>query len=200
MKKLPRHGKTISFEALWDDYQALCKKAQSPLVQDPDELRYLSTLAQKKDTYLEVGTSFGGTLWVVGHYLNPGARVVGIDLPKVEPNKAERNERLRQCVDLVCRELQRRGINVSMLWTDSHAESTVNAVRYINGRYDLAFIDGDHTYHGVKQDLENYGKMSDVMVAHDLCLPDVNQAFQEYRVGHRSHAYGKKFRLGILEN
>ena len=51
---------------------------------------------------------------------------------------------------------------------------------------DVLFIDGDHSYEGVKHDLDNYGflvKSGGSIVCHDVCSgydPGVRQAFDEF--------------------
>jgi predicted O-methyltransferase YrrM len=60
-----------------------------------------------------------------------------------------------------------------MIVDDSHSTSCEDALlKVLNGRkIDLLFIDGDHSYNGVKQDFETYSKyMSDhgVVGFHDI--------------------------------
>lgn len=44
---------------------------------------------------------------------------------------------------------------------------TSNKVRELKAHFDLAFVDGDHTYEGVKKDFENLKNISDYIVFHD---------------------------------
>lgn len=73
-------------------------------------------------------------------------------------------------------------------WTFIH-ESSFNAEKLksqIPATLDILFIDGDHTYEGVKQDLANYASMvksGGRIILHDVCSgydPGVRQAFDEY--------------------
>ena len=48
------------------------------------------------------------------------------------------------------------------------------------GEYDVCFVDGDHSYMGVKEDLQNCKKRCKIIVAHDYGnLPEVTRAIDE---------------------
>ena len=60
---------------------------------------------------------------------------------------------------------------------DSHNPHVLNQVKThlrslsVNGLCDLLFIDGDHSFLGVKQDWEMYGDLSHMIAIHDIhCL------------------------------
>lgn len=56
--------------------------------------------------------------------------------------------------------------------------------KFENGQFDYIFIDGDHSYEGVFQDLNNYYskvKTGGVFSGHDINLQDVQRALSEFR-------------------
>lgn len=86
--------------------------------------------------------------------------------------------------------------NLYLLRKNSHDIETVNEIeKILNGRLiDFMFIDGDHSYEGVKKDYENYSKMirsGGVIAFHDIAIhpPEaqcsVNLAWNEIKKGHR---------------
>lgn len=98
---------------------------------------------------LEVGSLFGGTLWYWSH-LPKIELLVAVDLPSDwdQVRDGVREARAQWPAWLTPR-----------VWfhdheADSHAEATVAAVRGdLDGAlFDFAFIDGDHTYEGVRTD------------------------------------------------
>jgi hypothetical protein len=56
--------------------------------------------------------------------------------------------------------------------------------KFSNEQFDYVFIDGDHSYEGVKKDLNNYYskvKTGGVFSGHDINLQSVQQAVREFR-------------------
>lgn len=56
--------------------------------------------------------------------------------------------------------------------------------KFQDEQFDYIFIDGDHSYEGVKKDLNNYYskvKKGGVFSGHDINLPTVQQAVKEFR-------------------
>jgi len=114
-------------------------------------------------TVLEIGSQHGGSFFLFSRVAVPDAFLVSVDLPR-EDLKPWRS---------LCAYLRRKEQNVSVIDGDSHAPSTVERVNQVLGgrKVDFLFIDGDHSYEGVRQDFENYvGFLNDAgMVAfHDI--------------------------------
>ena len=74
------------------------------------------------------------------------------------------------------------GQQLHLLRKDSHREETVHEVKDIFGKglIDFAFIDGDHTYEGVKEDFEKYAplvRQGGLVAFHDILprpdLPEI---------------------------
>ena len=107
-------------------------------------------------TVVEIGTHRGGTLYLWARLARPDAILVSIDLPGgkfgggYSPFRAPIYRRFAQ---------ERQKLH--LVRANSHAESTlVEAKRLLAGQpIDLLFIDGDHTYEGVKKDWEMYSPL-----------------------------------------
>jgi predicted O-methyltransferase YrrM len=133
-------------------------------LQKPSELAgFLAVLVDmqpKPKVMVEIGCDAGGTLWAWRQIGVP--RVIGVEAPQ---SHGEENpwgtENL--LVDHGCEVV--RG--------DSHEDSTREALsELLNGEpIDVLFIDGDHTYEGVKQDFLMYAPMvanEGMIVFHDV--------------------------------
>lgn len=114
----------------------------------------------------EIGTAAGGTLYLLTRVSAPDALVVSIDLV-ISPHTRALRERLA-----------RPGQRVVSLSGDSHREETaVRLERLLDGQpLDALFIDGDHSYDGVRADFERYGKL--VRSGGIIALHDVNEDFR----------------------
>lgn len=123
---------------------------------------------QRPKTVLEIGTFHGGTLWAWCRLAAPDATIISIDLPGGEGGGGydDAGPLLRY---------GRRDQTLHLLQVDSHLPATVIEVeRRLDGRkVDFAFIDGDHTYAGVKQDFDTYRQFlaPDGIVAFHDTLP-----------------------------
>jgi len=104
---------------------------------------------------VEVGSFDGGTLWA---WQQICPEVVGVDLP---PPGHEDTVRLNS-------------LGCQIVCGDSHDPATLNRLEaLIEGRsVDMLFIDGDHTYDGVKADYEMYAPLvrpGGLVGFHDIC-------------------------------
>jgi predicted O-methyltransferase YrrM len=114
----------------------------------------------------EIGTSAGGTLYLLTRVSAPDALVVSIDL-SIAPHTRALRARLAQ-----------PGQRVVSLAGDSHSEETAAELeRLLVGQpLDALFIDGDHSYEGVRADFERYGRL--VRSGGIVALHDVNEDFR----------------------
>jgi predicted O-methyltransferase YrrM len=141
---------------------------------------------------LEIGTARGGTLFCWCALAAPEATVISLDLPQgihgggYPPWKT-----------FLYRRFAGAKQTLHLLRGDSHDPAMLDAVksRLPDGGLDFLFIDGDHTYDGVRQDYEMYSplvKPGGAIVFHDICTHDaefnchVDKLWNELKQG-RAH-------------
>ena len=105
---------------------------------------------------LEIGTARGGTLYLWTQAATEDALLVSVDLPEGDFGGAYPLSRVP-----FYKEFARPRQTMHLLRTDSHLPATLEQVQSLFGSepVDFAFIDGDHTYEGVKQDFEMYAPL-----------------------------------------
>ncbi len=118
----------------------------------------------KPKVVLEIGTASGGTLFSFAMVADPEASIVTIDLP---------GETYPTWKTILFRSFVRADQEIYCIRSDSHSSSTLSEVRRIldSRKVDFLFIDGDHTYEGVKRDFEMYGplvKRGGIIALHDI--------------------------------
>jgi predicted O-methyltransferase YrrM len=116
---------------------------------------------------VEIGTSRGGTLWLFTRIAASDAVLISIDLPGngILWGYPARHRRLY-------RSFARERQHVELLRFDSHSSEALRAVRRsVGDAIDFLFIDGDHSYEGVKHDFELYGalvRQGGLIAFHDI--------------------------------
>jgi len=155
---------TVAFESL---------KAQQ--VRSEFERFIKMMLERKPKRMIEIGTATGGTLYLFARILDPDL-IVSIDKPYDFKNYSSTDEMFTSF-----------GRNVHIIRSDSHNERTLNMVKNIIGNepVDFLFIDGDHSYEGVKKDFEMYSplvKRGGIIAFHDICIhsPDSDVYVKDY--------------------
>jgi predicted O-methyltransferase YrrM len=122
----------------------------------------------KPRTILEIGTSRGGTLFLFSWIAHENATIISIDLPGGEFGGGYPLWKIP-----LYRSFARNNQKIYLIRGDSHDEKILQKVKNIlrNRKLDLLFIDGDHTYEGVKKDFEMYGKLvgkGGIIAFHDI--------------------------------
>lgn len=141
------------------------------------ECLYQEVMHLKPERVLEIGTAKGGTLYLWTQAATPDAVIVSVDLPGGEFGGA-----YPTCRIPFYESFAREGQKMHLLLADSHLSETYeNVARIFSSRsIDFAFIDGDHTYEGVKADFNQYGPLvrpGGLIAFHDILprpdLPDI---------------------------
>lgn len=102
--------------------------------------------------FMEIGTDQGGTFAIWSKVSAGDGIRISLDMPHGHFGRADYDVNLRD------QYLKSLGSNVTMIHGDSHKQEMKVTVKVILGgaQLDFLFIDGDHTYEGVKQDYEMY--------------------------------------------
>ncbi|MEI7425215.1 MAG: CmcI family methyltransferase, partial [Candidatus Staskawiczbacteria bacterium] len=137
-----------------------------------DELIMLQEFLKnfKIEKVLEIGTAFGGTAMLWAQIVSPvGGHVYCADKAfgwaHGRPAIYNDDSTYEKCI--------------SELKGDSHDSKFIKKVYDIVGEVDLLFIDGDHSYDGVKQDFENYSplvKKDGYVILHDIVSSDYHRS------------------------
>ena len=141
---------------------------------------------------LEIGTCAGGTLYCLCRLAEPDGMIVSIDLPDGSFGGGCTEERVDEMRMLFPRDDQQ----LHLLREDSHSSATLaNVQNILAGRQlDLLFIDGDHTYEGVKSDFEMYAPLARdgaLIAFHDILKHSpklgvgVDRYWNEIKAGYR---------------
>jgi predicted O-methyltransferase YrrM len=176
-------------------------------IQNPREiLDLLRVLKQASPrTILEIGTARGGTLFLFTRIAAADAQLVSIDLPEGPGGGGYPHWKLP-----LYQAFPLPGQRLELIRDDSHDLAVLAHVAKLVGDrgLDLLFIDGDHSYNGVKSDFEMYGSLvnpAGLIAFHDIDYSrDVRQLWDEIKVGRHFQEirddHGQTFGIGLIYN
>ena len=134
---------------------------------DLEEAAYLyKCIKGMDDPYcVEIGRYFGGSTILLS---SAGARVLSIDNHSKDKGQSEKyDKKLAEWAE---------GKDLQIVVADSGSYDTTRL------EIDVLFLDGDHSYNGLKRDFENfYGSVKDggSIFFHDLNIPGVSKLVEE---------------------
>jgi len=117
---------------------------------------------------LEIGAARGGTLYILTRIATKDSIIVSIDLPR-----APFGGGCSKWKERIYKAFFRKEQKLHLVRANSHNLDTLNKVKRIlaDRPIDLLFIDGDHTYVGVKMDFEMYRPLvrkGGIIAFHDI--------------------------------
>ena len=173
-------------------------------IQVKEEISQLLTRLEKvkPKTVVEIGTANGGTLFLLSRVADPNATLVSID----KPNGSFGGGYARSMMP-VFRSFAREKQQIILVRGDSHERDTFEQTRKIldSKNLDFLFIDGDHSYRGVKSDFTMYTPLvsqGGIVALHDIVpglsshVGEVPRFWGEVRQGYRSREIVKNWDQG----
>lgn len=174
----------LEADELMKGLKDICQKYN--LEQDPVEIFWLVAMLSEVESVLEIGVSTGSiAMWT---FLIPEGRFyIGVNTEAV----------------LLPDPAYTVGRQVDVITGDSHKEETIKGVESLlqSRKVDLLFIDGDHSYLGMKADYENYiqfVRKGGVIAFHKYNEkhPNVHRFFKELKG--RKESFTGKNGIGLL--
>ena len=120
---------------------------------------------------LEIGTAKGGSLLAFGGLCSPNAHIVSVDLPRGPFGGGYPMWKVP-----LYKAIARPGQQLDLVRGDSHSANTFAHVERLFGgqKLDFLFIDGDHSYEGVRSDFDRYKSLvrpGGIIAFHDIAAP-----------------------------
>lgn len=178
------------FDKLWNE---IIQRPGVITVQNREELEHVYNLIEGCESYLEVGTAEGNSLYVLARALKPQSPITYIDYGEKHTTEAR---------DEVLNALVSEGHLITQIHGDSNDISTYTHV--VDKKFDVVLIDAGHHDFNVAIDTLFYAPLATkYVIFHDVQLPDVLRVFdwyckqfpqrQSYRIVNSEH-----FGYGVL--
>lgn len=175
------------FSSMWK----FCKHRGDCMVQTYSELEYVYGLMRScnAQSYLEIGTAEGDTLYILGSTVANTGRIHWID--KNEPLCRDKRIQIEGLLK------PRKITGYAGLSTDASAD--------LDEMFDVVLIDGAHDYETVLSDSRRFAPLARKYVFwHDVQIEEVKRAVHDYLQDHRRGNYSEfidstGMGFGILE-
>ncbi len=172
------------------------------MAQVREEITALASLLRThtNKSFIEIGTKFGGTFFLFHSCMAPKGQSISIDLPGGIHGGWVLNDHpyLGQVNTARDKFLLNLGDNVRLISGNSHSLSTTGYLdEILHDHVDFLFIDGDHTYDGVKQDYEMYSQY--VKPGGMIAFHDINDTEYHRAVGAEAFRFWKELQGNKLE-
>lgn len=124
----------------------------------------------KPKVVLEIGTAGGGTLYLLSKCASSDSTIISIDLPEGVYGGGYPMWKIP-----LYKSFARFRQRMYLIRADSHNSGTLETCKSVlaNKKVDFLFIDGDHSYDGVKKDFEMYSpfvKEGGIIAFHDIVI------------------------------
>lgn len=118
--------------------------------------------ANKISHYLEIGAREGDTFHEIMNRVPSIEFGLAVDYPGGLWGKSTTGLKLEKAIY----DLNRKGKFADFILGDSKSQTVIEEVK--SYQWDAIFIDGDHTYEGVRSDWGNYGDLAPIIIFHDI--------------------------------
>lgn len=159
-------------------------------------LEFLISQNIRYENFLEIGSASGGNVFLFNYFFN-FKQIYIVD------NNRHKKHRLRKNI--------LKDLSYKEYIGNSQSLDAKNFIQNTNLLFDIIFIDADHSYDGVKKDIENYKpflKSSGWLIFHDTYICDgVKKAFNELKydkslkfINEFVSNSGPKLGIGLFQN
>ena len=152
----------------WSMARAACKEGANQHWSELSELLHILRELHP-ERIMEIGMDKGGTMALWSQIADADACLIGLDI------------KIGTGVEALIKSKLKVSQTLLLIESDSHAAAAKQRVLEALGgnQLDFLFIDGDHSYEGVKQDLENFSSLvrpGGLIALHDI-VPDYHVRF-----------------------